>query len=309
MSDIVLSPDDLDDLLTTVPALFRRSADAGTLLRRIGYPAGRIPNFDTDHLAAWDRVFTDLAAGVIETPYRQLIAAALRMFAYNDVLQRLSTRYGVAQPAGGTVGSASSRQGSQPLRPAGGSGVRRVLVVGASPEGSERIRGDRELKEILRSQELGLISVSVCPAATVLDLEAVATFLPNILHLACHGDGANLIFEDGVGQRRAVRATEVVNLLATYRRRLGVQLSAVVLNSCSSATIAELFLPVAEVVIAHHGPLNDPCAVVFAGELYRALRLTSSLADAARIAAEHVSVAEDLCPSIKDDLVVLPHGG
>lgn len=309
MNDIALSPEDLDDLLTTVPALFRSTADAVTLLRRIGYPANRIPNFDANHLAAWDRVFTDLAAGIIDAPYRRLISVALRTFAYNDVLQRLAARYGLTSPTAGPVGPASPPHGSQPSRPAGGPGVRRVLVVGASPEGSERIRGDRELKEILRSQELGLISVSVCPAATILDLEAVATFRPDILHLACHGDGAHLVFEDGFGERRAVRATAVVDLLATYRRRLGVQLSAVILNSCHSAAIAELFLPVADVVVAHHGPLDDACAVVFAGELYRTLRLTPSLADAAHIAAEHVSAAEDLCPSIKNDLVVLPRGG
>lgn len=280
MGDIGLSGEDLDDLVTTITTLFRKGRDADRLLRRIGYPTERAPNVDFDHIQAWNTIFADLAAGVIDAPYRRLLTAALRVFPHHPTLRRLDAK------------------ASKPE-------VHRVLVVGASPEGTERIRSDRELKQILASQEHGHIAVSVCPAATVVDLRAVAVSRPHVLHLACHGDGTDLVFEDGFGDRRAVAATQVVSLLATYRQRLGVALSGVVLNSCHSEKIAELFRPVAEVVIAHRGALDDECAIVFAGELYRALRLAPSLADAAHIAAEHVSVGEPLCASTKNDLVVL----
>ena len=289
-ADIILAPDDLDDLITTVTRLFRTQADAAALLRRIGYPAHRLPNFDRDHRAAWDVVFTDLDAGIVAMPYRSVLVNALRVFPHNPVLVRLSATY---------------LSGASPT-PTPARVLRKVLVVGAGPEGSERVRGDRELKWIQRSEAPDHLAVRSCPAATVTDLAAVATFQPDVLHLACHGTGTDLIFEDSVGEARTVPAARVVDLLAQYRARLGVRLAAVVLNSCHSADSAELFRPVADTVVAHRGPLADDCAIAFAGELYSVLRLTPSIADAAHLAAEHVLLAEEPpCPAIKANLVVL----
>jgi hypothetical protein len=76
----------------------------------------------------------------------------------------------------------------------------------------------------------------------------------------------------------------------------------VVLNSCDSASVAERFLAVADIVVAHRGPLDDECAILFAGELYTTLRSVPDVGNAAVIAAAHI---ERSCPT---DLTVLRGG-
>lgn len=104
--DIVLTPEDLDDLIEGITAAFRNQADADSLLRRIGYPLGRAPSFTADHMNAWNEVFGDFEQGVIEMPYRRVLAAALRVYRGNRLFLDLAARYltpEVAQPAAPTA--------------------------------------------------------------------------------------------------------------------------------------------------------------------------------------------------------------
>jgi len=275
--DVELIPDDLDALVTAVTAAFRDQADAHQLLRRIGYPLDRASNFAVDHRYAWTAVVGDLAGGVVETPYRRLITEAYDKRPYNPTFSRLRARYLLAS-------------------------VAHVMVVGASPDGAERVRGDRELKLV---QESGL-RVSPVLAAAAADLSGIGTVRPDVLHLACHCDGTNLIFETAAGMVEPVAATRVVDLLTTYRKQGGVTLRAVVLNACHSGGIAGLFTSVADTVIAHDGELDDECAAEFAGLLYRQLPGASSIAAAAHLAAAAAALTSTYCADLEQDLVVLP---
>lgn len=76
------------------------------------------------------------------------------------------------------------------------------------------------------------------------------------------------------------------------------------MNACTSADLAEPFAEVADVVVAHDGPLDDDCAVVFAGKLYEALRDVPSVAEAAVIAAGNAVLDDDSCQSLRENLVV-----
>lgn len=282
--DVDLSPDDLNALIDAVTTAFRSPADADRLLRRIEYPAGQAPNFAIDHHYAWNRVLQSLANGVIPNPYRRLITEAVKVFPANPVLRRLERLLGES-----------------------GSVVRHVLVVGASPGDGERVRGDRELREIRDAAERhGALTVTPLAAAAATDLREIRTLRPDVLHLACHGDGADLVFENPDGTSAPVAATRIIDLLATYRQHDNIHLAAVVLNSCYSAGIARLFSPVANVVIGHRDELDDACAVAFAGELYRALRDARSFGRAARVAAATASLSSDYCTGLDQQLVVLP---
>jgi hypothetical protein len=285
--DIELSPDDMDALADTVTRAFRSPADAERLLRRIGYPSGLTPSFAVDHRYAWNQVFQNLANGVVPSPYRRLLTEALKVFPANPVFSRLGRLPDLSRVA-----------------------VRHVLVVGASPGDAERVRGDREVREIRDAADRhGALMVTPLPAAAATDLREVRTLRPDVLHLACHGDGVDLVFETPEGDSAPVAASRIVGLLAAYRQHDDVRLGAVVLNSCHSAEIAKAFAPVADVVVGHRGELDDECAVAFSGELYRALRDARSFAAAARVAAATAALSSGYCTGLDRDLVVLPPDG
>lgn len=180
-----------------------------------------------------------------------------------------------------------------------------VLVIGSSPNRERPVRADRELKAILVAARTGQFTVHSAPAATASDLEQILSLRPDIIHLACHGDGPNLVFEDVFGRARPVRGDIVADVLGVYRAQAGVHLRGVVLNACMSADLAEPFAAIADVVVAHDGLLDDDCAVVFAGKLYEALTAVPSLAEAATIAASNTILDDDSCGSLRENLVVL----
>lgn len=97
--EIVLSPEELDDLITGITAAFRRQRDAEQLLRRIGFPSERVPNFGTDPANAWNEVFLDFEHGVISRPYRRVLDAALRVYRNNNGLRTLAERHGLVSGA------------------------------------------------------------------------------------------------------------------------------------------------------------------------------------------------------------------
>jgi hypothetical protein len=184
-----------------------------------------------------------------------------------------------------------------------------VLVVGASPTGQERIRPDREARAVVAAAEAGHLQVELAPAALATDLQRILAFRPDILHLACHGDGEHLIFEDLHGEEHLVPAEQVAATLRLYRDVAGVRLGGVVLGSCRGADIAACFAEVVDRVVAHRGSLDDACAVAFAGFLYRALRDHPDLGAAARLAAQHTLLTDETCTNVVAALVVLPDGG
>jgi hypothetical protein len=67
-------------------------------------------------------------------------------------------------------------------------------------------------------------------------------------------------------------------------------------------------LPAADRVVAHTGPLDDQCAVVFTGLLYQELARTPDLAVAARLAAQHALLTDRSCADMVTGLVILPAG-
>jgi len=281
-ADIELDLDDLDVLIGAITTAFRSPADADRLLRRIGFPADRVPSFAMDHRYAWKQVFDDLASGIVPTPYRRVIEAAAKTFPANPTFRRLREK--IAQLA---------------------NGIRHVVVVAASPTDAERVRGDRELRAIIDAGRSSRLTITPMPAAAATDLRELRRLRPDVLHLAGHGNENEFVFESPTGDSAPISANRVVGLLASYRRHDDVRLAAIVLNSCYSAGIARLFAPVADVVVGHRGELDDECAVAFASELYRALRDARSFAAAASVAAATAAVSSPYCTNLEDDLIVL----
>ena len=253
---------------------------AAIVLGQAGIPLEDLPNGEfMTPVEFWWEVSRAIDRGLVRDGRRALLAAAHSRMPYNDAFQP------------------NERQ------------ILSVLVVGSSPSEAAQLRADRELRAILAAAKGSHLAVHSAPAAVATDLEQVLSQRPDVLHLACHGDGENLLFESESGQARLVRGDLIADVLGVYRSQAGIQLRGVVLNACHSADIAESFTSVADVVIAHHGPLDDACAVIFAGKLYQALVAAPSLAEAAAIAAGTAVLEHRRCVTLRENLCILGGAG
>jgi len=261
--------------------LFPPGFKATQLLEKAGFLREELPTpgAATSH-EYWMMVNELVAADQIENGRRQVLDAAAAHYRYNPVFV-IDRR-----------------------------GLKRVLFLGASPDGLGRLRADREYRSVDHIAKAGAFELHHRPAATPADLDEVRTLRPDVLHLVCHGDGRLLTFENAVGQPEIVDARDIAQTLLTYRDTAGVTLWGIVLNACSSTDAAELLSSCAKELIAHEGDLDDDCAVAFSAELYRVITTSSnpSLHAAARIAAQNLAVTNRACRWVRDNLVLFEGG-
>ncbi len=273
--------------VTTLAEVFPPGRTARALLREAGFPMPNVPGLPEHAAAFWEQVSESLGHGVLAEGRNRILQAASRRYPDNRVFQ---------VPAGGRPAPRANAE------------VLRVLVVGAQPSDTERIRPDLDAKAIATAGARGHLLVEYCPAASATDLRRVLDFRPDILHLACHGDGESLIFEDVHGEEHRVPAQHVADTLKLYRDLGRSHLRGLVLASCDGDEVAARFTGVAERVVAHRGVLDDVCAVTFTRHLYEALEHTVDVGDAARIAAQHTLLTDPACAEIAARLVILPDG-
>lgn len=272
-NSLTFSYEEIHELAMSFPTM----VSARQVLMRAGFPLGQMPASPDTAEGLWEQVAESVHQGVLADGRMKILTEALARRPGNAVF----------------LGAGTKAQ----------SGRTRILVVAASPNGLDQIRGDRELRTI-SAAVLDRFDLESCPAASVLDLGRVRHFRPDLLHLICHGVGEDLIFEDVDGEVHPVPAVQVVETVKLARMHKGGRLRGVLLRSCDSEGIAELFTDVAETVVAHRGPLHDGCAVFFAGRLYAELVTGADLADAARSAAQETHNLEQNCHSIPEGLVV-----
>lgn len=266
--------------ITALAEVFPPVRTARSLLRAGGFPMTAMPAAPDTAIDFWTQVSESLAHGVLPGGRRRILAAAAQRYPGQEAFR--------AGAGGGTPNAA------------------RVLVLGASPTGTARIRSDRDARAIDRARAGGHLDVTYCPAAAATDLQRVLDVRPDILHLACHGAGQDLVFENLLGEQHRVPARDVAATLQLYREIGGVRLRGLVLASCDGDAIAAQFVPVAERVIAHRGMLDDACAVTFTLHLYQALERTPDLGTAARLAARHAALTDVSCAAVVPGLIVLP---
>ncbi|MPY58434.1 CHAT domain-containing protein, partial [Streptomyces spongiae] len=277
------------DEITALAKAFAPGPPARGLLLEAEFPPETLPSaFGVSATDFWSMVAEAVALGQVPDGRCRLIRAAAARLPANEVFSR-------------------AVDGCQD--PLGGRGDLRVLVVGAQPHGLRRLRADRELRMIMAAAELGHLEVDFRPAAAVTDLRRLLDRPADVLHLACHGDGGDLLFEDPTGEEQRVPADELARTLTAYRDHGGVRLRGLVLGSCHGDLTLGPLRGLAAEGVAHTGVLDDECAVVFAGHLYRELRTAPCLVSAAILAARHTALDDDLCRSLEDGLIVWPEPG
>lgn len=94
-------PDDVDTFRQEMARIYISTADAEPVLTRAGFPRERRPNIDYHQPdVAWEQIFRDLENGIIEDPYRTLLARALESYPANPVFTELAHRYDLPVPPG-----------------------------------------------------------------------------------------------------------------------------------------------------------------------------------------------------------------
>lgn len=192
---------------------------------------------------------------------------------------------------------------------------RRVLLLGASPAVTgtgaalDTLRTDEEYLAVMEAAR-GM-TVEYRPLATAADIGSALDYQPDILHLACHGQGLMLTFHDRLANQpdprnaRMIHAADLAAALLAYEREHRHRLGGIVLNACWSAEAAAELRPCARTVVAHRGELADTVAAVIARELYTRLAAPHSLATAARTLKADLPMLEDRGRPVAAGLVIL----
>lgn len=168
----------------------------------------------------------------------------------------------------------------------------RVVFVGASPlwNGQEHLgeaRFKQELSEIKHMARLRHIRlVGEFQHATRADLADIVALKPDIMHVACHGKGGELYWEDDDGDLDALRAGWLAESILERARRT---MSGILLSACEGESIGPPFTVAARDVIAHPRLLPDNLAAQFTAQFYHELSRMPVLRTAAKRAAKSLS--------------------
>src|ERR1700722_11451211 len=87
--DLPLTESEIDELTDVIAKLYSEEENARGLLRTVRFPQGVVPGWGGLAINFWSQIFEKLDNGAMATPYRRVIAAALRVYPENEVLGRL----------------------------------------------------------------------------------------------------------------------------------------------------------------------------------------------------------------------------
>ena len=201
-----------------------------------------------------------------------------------------------------------------------------ILVLAVNPIDSTRLSLDQEVREIeeglRRSRHRDLFKVEQRWAVRTSDLRrALLDVEPHIVHFCGHGtsdsesgkatdefrklsivseemDAGGIVLEDETGKTRLVKGQALTDLFSLFKG----QLDCVVLNSCYSATQADLIVQQIPIVIGMKQEIGDRAAIEFSRGFYDALGAGRSIDEAFRFGCNAIdlqSIPEHLTPVIK----------
>ncbi|XXY52124.1 SAVED domain-containing protein [Sorangium sp. So ce269] len=158
----------------------------------------------------------------------------------------------------------------------------KILLFAANPNATERLRIDREFRQIriaLRAEEQsGAVELEQRTAGRPEDLQdALLHARPHIVHFSGHGTASEeLLLEESGGEARRVSKKAFAHLFGILKDRIRL----VVLNACHSKPIAEAVGEHIQYAIGMEDALFDGAAVDFAVALYKGIAFGKSVQDA-----------------------------
>lgn len=159
-----------------------------------------------------------------------------------------------------------------------------VLFLGANPDGSARLRLDREVREIRRALEQTALrdrfKLETLWASSFEDLlDGLLRHGPAVVHFSGHGQPNALLFEGPDGKAAPVSVEALARLFGALRGKVRL----VVFNACDSLPAAQAVAPHVECAVGTAEPVGDKGAVAFAAAFYRGLGYGRTIAEAAEL--------------------------
>lgn len=157
-----------------------------------------------------------------------------------------------------------------------------VLYLAANPSGLDKLKSDRELREIREKLQRGKyrdrFTFEPWTAVRLDDIsQALLDFNPNIIHFAGHGDSdGSLYVEDERGCATPLSPEGLTDLFALHAHTV----RCVIVNACHSLTLANAMVKHIDYVIGMRHEIGDMSAIAFSIGFYQGLAGGSSFPDA-----------------------------
>ncbi|MFB2836608.1 HEAT repeat domain-containing protein [Floridanema evergladense] len=151
--------------------------------------------------------------------------------------------------------------------------MKKILILAANPQGTSRLRLDREVREIeegLRRSQLGdRFQIEHRWASRPRDVQrSLLDVDPQIVHFCGHGEGqAGLVLEDETGQVKLVSTEALSNLFGLFADRV----ECVLLNACYAEVQANAIAQNINYVIGMRQEIRDDLAIAFSVGFYKGL--------------------------------------
>ena len=159
----------------------------------------------------------------------------------------------------------------------------KVLLLAASPPGTERLRVDKEMREIQRIIRSGLerdnIEVGVRLAVRSEDIgQALLDEKPHLVHFAGHGGGPDRSFaaENDYGLTHIIPVAGLVQLFCIAGRKV----ECVTVNACDTDLLAQELSTCVRYAIGMQHPIRDRSAIRFSIGFYQAVAAGLPIDDA-----------------------------
>ena len=173
----------------------------------------------------------------------------------------------------------------------------KILLFSANPNAGERLRIDREFREIRAALQAevqsGDVLLELRSAGRAEDLqEALLRCEPHIVHFSGHGTAKEeILLEESEGEARRIGKGALVDLFAFFKKSIRV----VFLNACHSKPLAEAIGEQIEFTVGMDDALADASAINFAVAFYRAIACDRTVPEAFEIGrnALHLKSLED----------------
>jgi hypothetical protein len=149
----------------------------------------------------------------------------------------------------------------------------KVLFLSANPKKTERLRFDKEFKEIhdsiACSKARKNVTLQYKNAINIKDIKnSLQMEDPTIVHFSGHGNSkGEIILEDNKGFPNPISPEEFTKIFISTENKI----KCVILNCCYSASVAKSIIKIVDCSIGIETDLEDNLAVVFVSAFYLAL--------------------------------------
>jgi len=188
------------------------------------------------------------------------------------------------------------------------SSVKKILILSANPENTDRLRLDKEIREIEEGLNLSVyrekFQIQSKWAVRFKDLRrALLKHKPHFVHFAGHGEEGSLMVESDEGVAVPISPKALSGLFEICSDHV----ECVILNACYSALQADAINMHIKYVIGMPGKINDQAAIEFAVGFYDALGAGNTVEKAFKYGCNAV---EQVFPNLPEHLMpVLKKGG